>query len=90
MKRIYKYHLTHATEQTVDIPEGAKVLSIQWQAGTGLVFWALVNPENTRVKKKFFCYCTGDEIHFVDDVYIHFLETVQVGEMVYHFYEFLQ
>ena len=44
MKKIYKYELSLQEDQILALPEGAKVLSVNYDCGGFLCLWALVNP----------------------------------------------
>lgn len=82
MHAIYKYPLAVTDEQILDMPEGAKVLSVQWQNG-GLVAWALVRPGIEITKRVFRIFGTGNHM---DAPKMKFVGTVQEPDrgLVWH------
>ncbi len=61
MPVIYKYTLTDH-ECTLRLPADADLLSVDFQNGTGLVVWALVDPENPVTSRHFAIYATGEPL----------------------------
>jgi len=89
MKRIFKYTIEAKDAQAVVMPEGAEILSVQVQGGTGAIcIWALVNPDPNirRVERSILIVGTGNP---VPDDPGKFLGTVQLyaGELVFHVFE---
>lgn len=86
-RAIHKYLLTLSEKETAQIPEGAKLLTVQLQ-GDRPVLWAMVNPDAPKVERLIRCYCTGTEIPEYEHIIKH-LGTVQQhsGMVVYHFFE---
>ena len=68
MKRIYKYELGRGPgEVRTLMPEGARVLTAQWQAGA-IVAWAVIDDEATGSEEiRFRIVWTGHECAFIDD-----------------------
>lgn len=58
---IYKYELLTQGEQLVQMPRGARLMSIQNQAGK-TVCWAIVNPDEAKVARRFLGFTTGGEL----------------------------
>jgi len=85
--RIYKYTLSITDEQTVELPLGAKILSIQTQ-GEMPQLWALVNDLQERKQSRRIRICgTG---HQIPDSPGEYLGTFQMhdGSLVFHAFEF--
>lgn len=58
---IWKFLLKIEDEQTLDMPEGAEILSVAMQGDTPCV-WALVNPSNVTGYVRVETYGTGHPI----------------------------
>lgn len=86
MKRIYKYHVRIDDVQTIDLPQGAQVLSVQVQDGIPYI-WACVNPSAKSEPRQFRLYGTGHPIE--EDCLLKFIGTFQIfgGRLVYHLFE---
>ena len=83
-KVIYKYPLTSFPECTIQMPEEAKILSLQMQNGV-ITIWALVNAEgDLDVDRTFLMKATGQP--FVTDG-LEYLTTIQEGHYVWHVFE---
>ena len=84
-KKIWKYELPF---QRVGIdgglPRGAEILSVQMQ-GNSLQMWALVDPKAPTEYRAFKIFGTGWDIP--NEPRLHYLETVQSGELVWHIFE---
>ena len=83
METIYKYELAQAETQTIDMPEGAKVLTVQVQRGCPCL-WALVESTNPLVARHFRIYGTGHS--FVHGEYIGSFQLMG-GDLVFHVFE---
>lgn len=81
MKKVFKYSLL-TSENVLDMPEGAQVLSAHVQ-GTTVCIWALVDPGKPTERRTFRVYGTG---HEMDDG-ITFIGTVMAGPFVWHVFE---
>lgn len=57
-RTVWKYQLELNHWQTIDIPRDAKILSVHMQEGTPCI-WALVNPDNEKVKTEIHMLGTG-------------------------------
>lgn len=66
---IYKYPLEVIDEQMVAMPEGARILSAQWQ-GRGLVAWAVVDPLAKPVQRRVRVVGTGNPMPEFDGSYV--------------------
>lgn len=83
-REVWKFPLT-ASESIVDMPVGARVLTVQVQDGTPCI-WAIVAPEQPTEVRRFFAEGTGwgcdDSIERAP-----YIGTVQVGPLVWHIFE---
>lgn len=86
MKKIFKYQLGIIGWQEVELPIGAKILSVQMQHEK-LFLWALVNEDKRKEKREIVLAGTGHPIEDTDD--LKFLGTVQEmdGDLVWHIFE---
>ena len=76
MRTVYKYELEIADEQFVVMPTGAELLTVQVQAGTGMVcLWARVDTDAPVVRRRIWMRGTG-----YPDAYDVYVATFQ-----YHF-----
>jgi len=91
-REVWKYNLSLTNEQSVSMPDGAVVLTVQEQRGV-LTFWALVNPEARRVDRSFRIVGTGHPVDLPADqaptltLGWHYIDTVQMGLLVWHVFE---
>ncbi len=81
MKTIWKFPLDLKEHQTVAMPSGARVLSVQMQQGTPTI-WAVVNPSSEHTFRHVFVVGTGQYVP-EDKTYIG---TVQMEAYVWHVY----
>ena len=85
MKTIHKYNVPPADEWSMDLPAGARLLSVQVQYGEP-VLWALVDPAQPPVPMLFAIRRTGDG---ADDLGVaEFIGTFQLqnGALVFHLF----
>ena len=85
-KKIWKYELPFETHNDIDggMPRGSEILSVQMQ-GERLQIWVLVDPTAPVECRVFRIYGTGWPIP--DEPRLHYLETAQSGEFVWHIFE---
>jgi hypothetical protein len=83
MKAIWKYPINPYS--TLQMPEGAKVLSVQTQDNQPQL-WALVDPDKPKVGRTFAAVPTGDPF---DDEGYTYIATFQIdnGGLVFHLFE---
>lgn len=84
---IYKYPIKVTDWQFVDMPKGAKILTVQMQHETPCI-WAMVDPQvNPYVARKIHIYGTGHEIP--DTLNLDYIGTFQMhdGYLVLHAFE---
>lgn len=86
MLTVFKYPVLMCNESTIDMPEGAKLLSFQSQYGEP-VLWALVDPTKPNRARHFRLAGTG---HPIDELRtLHYVGTAQFsdGALVFHLFE---
>ena len=88
MKKIYKYRIEATDDQNIEMPVGAKILTVQNQYGIPCI-WAMVdtNAEKERVHIK--VYGTGHTIQ--DSDRLEYIGTFQMcgGALVFHAFKVL-
>lgn len=83
-RTIYKYGLGGLNSHiTVEMPEGADVLTFQYQADQPCI-WALVDTERPAVIRHFLIHGTGHAFNGQEDRYVG---TAQRGPFVWHLFE---
>jgi hypothetical protein len=85
MKVIYKYPMQLELYQTIELPENARILSIQLQSDQ-ICMWVLTDTEmDFKVSRVFMVIGTGtsDRIGEFDE----YLASVQQGVYVWHIFE---
>lgn len=85
MKTIWKFPLKVDDAQSVRMPTGATILSVQVQHDQ-VCLWALVEPDNGAQLREIIIYGTGHEIsrsvgRFIGTFQLHF------GSLVFHVFE---
>lgn len=74
---VWRYVLEARTRQEIEMPWGARILRFAPYKG-GVCIWALVDPQQTAMKKhEFLLHATGEEIQDAADLY--YIGTV-IGE----------
>lgn len=68
------------------LPPGASILSVGDQGGT-IQVWVRLDPEAQAEDRVIQVFDTGWDIVEPDDTYLHFINTVQVGNFVFHVFE---
>lgn len=79
---IWKYAIPFAKQFSLEMQEGANILSVQYQ-GDQLCLWAKVKPSASTVVRYFEIVGTG---HKTTGMGVH-LATVQQGPFVWHVFE---
>jgi len=89
MKAIWKFGLDIIDVQTVSMPEGAKILSVQAQNGMPYL-WAEVDVEATPKDRTIEIFGTGHPMRCDMGVSREYIETFQIrgGQLVFHVYEY--
>lgn len=87
MRTVYKYQVAVDDYQEIELPRGARILSVQAQ-GTHIYLWALVDPEVKSVTRKIWILGTGHPFKLENELRVSFVGTVQVnygpGILVWH------
>ena len=90
---IWKFNLKITDRQTVEMPFGAEILSVQQQGSAGLQLWAIVDPDGAKEHRVIEIVGTGTPMADVDeeDLARFHIATVQVrgGALVWHVFELL-
>ncbi len=87
MSQVWKYELQIVDEQTLEMPRGAKVLSVANQSGK-LCLWAEVDQSERIVYRHFLIIGTGNLI--TEDFELRkFVGTVLIDPFVWHVFEVL-
>ena len=86
MKTIYKYPVSAADEFSLELPIGARVLSVQEQRGE-VQLWALIDTEAPKVVYRFALRGTGHPADGLESA--RFIGTFQLrdGLLVFHLFE---
>lgn len=82
METIYKYHLMPRDMQPVEMPQGARLLSAQYQGGY-LCLWAIVDTEAPGVQRSIRIVGTGHDATDCGD----YVSTVQQDGLVFHIFD---
>ncbi len=59
-RKIFKYELSSAFAQEISMPQDAEIISVQLQRNMPCI-WAIIDPEEKLVKRKFVTIGTGRE-----------------------------
>lgn len=85
MKTIWKYTMSLHKGNEFDIPRGGKVIHVQLKGADVIDFWAEVDPQATKEKRKFTIRGTG---HETEEEYIYCGTAASPGfPLVWHLYE---
>ena len=84
MKTIWKYELETTDGQSIDMPIGAEILTVQMQNGS-LCLWAKVDSDAPKERRKILIRGTGNSIGEV----VAYIGTFQlaVASLVFHVFE---
>jgi len=85
VKAIWKYQVTGDHTQTLEMPQGAQILTVQVQQGEP-VLWALVDPALPKEKREFFIVGTGWPIDGGLGQYVGTFQIME-GSLVFHIFE---
>ena len=83
--RIWKWPLTIADRQTIEMPSGAKLLTVQMQ-GERPQLWALCKEANPLIARKIAIYGTGNPMPDEPGQYIATFQS-HGGALVWHVFE---
>ncbi len=88
MKTVWKFEIEEQDFIELNLPVGAKPLSVHPQI-EGIFMWVLLDPNEKQMEQRYFRLCgTG---HPMDDSNYEFIGTVQLlrGSLVFHLFEIL-
>lgn len=80
---IWKFPLQVTREQTIQLEPAARILCVQMQDGVPCL-WAMVDPEAQSFPRTIVCYGTG--AHIREKNLLTYIDTVQDGPYVWHFF----
>lgn len=83
--RIWKWKLAMVDEQTIDVPEGARLLTVQIQDGAPQI-WALHDERSPKCQRRIAIYGTGNPIPDDPGDYIATFQ-MSKGALVFHAFE---
>ena len=84
---VWKYTLTTDTKpQSIEVPGGGSVLSIQFQ-GDELRVWMEVCPDDRHERRTFIVRGTGQQYMITEDHYEYHRATVHHGSGIWHVFE---
>lgn len=83
MKKVFKYQIEARDSQTITMPKGAEILTVQVQHGEPCI-WALVNPDNEPEEVKLRIHGTGHNVPSSE--LLSYIGTFQLhgGNFVFH------
>lgn len=89
METIYKYPFSTDDHFTIDMPEGAEILSLQMQGAIPTI-WALVDRDARKITRFFAVYGTGHPIE-TGECNRKFIGTYQeaAGALIFHVFEII-
>lgn len=88
-KTIWKFELITTDKQTIEMPIGAEILTVQTQNETPCL-WALCDPTVQKEMRSFEVFGTGHPVRYdmgVDRAYIGTYQ-LQGGSLVFHVFEY--
>ena len=84
MKMIYECRFSEREYGDIQLPEGAEILTIQYQNGC-LYLWAKVDTTKSLVNRHIEVFRTGYEI--LEDMKYKYITTIQYSGYVWHYFE---
>lgn len=87
-KTIWKFEIETADLNTVNMPKGAEILTVQNQMGNPCI-WALVDPAQETELRAFEVFGTGHEVYCDMGIDRKYIGTYQLhgGALVFHVFE---
>lgn len=85
MKRIWKFEIETTDNQTIGMPVGAEILTVQTQYGKPCL-WALVNPDGNKEQRHIEIIGTGNPVKEASRIYIGTYQ-LRDGALVFHVFE---
>lgn len=85
LKKIFKYKLEDCRAQTVEMLNGAHILSVQKQDNETCI-WALVDPDRAFIGRRVYRIGTGQPIPWESDEAYQYIGTVVEEIFVWHYF----
>ena len=87
--QIWKFQL-EGPDNTIDLPKGSWVIDAQFQAGSGICIWAVVDTiTKEKDTRRFRVIGTGHDFDW-DFFDMQHIDTIQVDGLVWHIFEDLR
>ena len=88
-KQIWKYELKIKDTQSIEMPKGSEILTVQTQQGIPCL-WALVDPESESEIRTIELFGTGHPIYYDMGISRNYIGTFQMeeGRIVFHAFEY--
>ena len=89
MKQIWKYLVEVTDEQVIEMPAGAKILTVQMQRDIPHI-WVCVGPHNKTELRQIRIYGTGHNVSNPEN--LKYISTFQMrgGSLVFHAFEYVR
>lgn len=85
METICKYEIMFRVSQSITMPEGAKILSVQNQRGS-LCLWVQCDTRKSMQQRTIVIACTGDRLYCPGNEF-KYIDTVQEDMFSWHVFE---
>ena len=82
MSVVYKYPIRIVAHQTIKVPEGARILTVQMQ-GDEACIWAKVDPDQREMELNIYVHGTGHTLHENALMYIGTIQQCD-GNLIWH------
>ena len=89
IREIQKYPIEDTDDVTIEMPEGAKVLTAQMQ-GLHLHLCAFVDPEARTTERRFRVIGTNRSVHVSTYEKLTYIDTYQVTGLFFHVFEVIR
>ena len=89
MKTIWKYRINLAERQTITVPAGGQILCVKVQYDA-IAIWSEVETDNPTEERTIVIRGTGQPFHMPRGEHFCYLDTVLLGDFVWHVYEVWQ
>lgn len=85
MKTIWKFPIDITDQQSVEMPDGARILTVQVQGGE-VCLWAEVDSTAPKMRRTVYVFGTGHPLS--PDLSADYVGTIQIrgGALVFHVY----
>jgi hypothetical protein len=88
-KMVYKYQLNTTNNQSVWLPKGAEILTVQTQNNIPYI-WVLIDTSQPMEERRFEIFGTGASIHYDMGTDRKYIRTYQLysKNLVFHLFEY--